>query len=59
MNGTIAKASRKNKPMPGCEIVVPSKPEARKLTVAEMVAIGSGTASVATMIATIANLIKN
>ena len=59
MNGTIAKASRKNKPMPGCEIVVPSKPEAKKLTVAEMVAIGSGTASVATMIATIANLIKN
>ncbi len=58
MNGTIAKANRKNRPMPGCEIVVPSKPENRKLTVAEMVAIGSGTASIATMIATIANLLK-
>lgn len=59
MNGTIAKAGGKNKPMPGCEIIVPSKPETKKMTVAEMVAIGSGTASVATMIATIANLIKN
>ena len=59
MNGTVAKASRKNRPLPGCEIIVPAKPRANKLTVAEMVAIGSGTASVATMIATIANLIKN
>ena len=59
MNGTIAKASRKNRPEPGCEIVVPTKPLGQKLSVAEMVAIGSGTASVATMIATIANLIKN
>ena len=59
MNGTVAKASRKNKPMPGCEIIVPSKAKTNKLTVAEMVAIGSGTASIATMIATIANLIKN
>ena len=59
MNGTVAKASRKNKPMPGCEIIVPTKAKTNKLTVAEMVAIGSGTASIATMIATIANLIKN
>ncbi len=59
MNGTIAKASRKNRPLPGCEIIVPSKPINQKMSVAEMVAIGSGTASVATMIATIANLIKN
>jgi len=59
MNGTVAKASRKNRPLPGCEIIVPAKPRANKLSVAEMVAIGSGTASVATMIATIANLIKN
>lgn len=58
MNGTVAKAGGKNKPLPGCEIVVPSKQLAKKMTTAEMVAIGSGTASIATMIATIANLLK-
>ncbi len=58
MNGTVAKAGGSNKPQPGCEIVVPSKPANKKMSTAEMVAIGSGTASVATMIATIANLLK-
>ena len=58
MNGTVAKAGGSNKPQPGCEIVVPSKPASKKMSTAEMVAIGSGTASVATMIATIANLLK-
>ncbi len=58
MNGTVARAGYKNKPMPGCEIIVPSKPKASKMSVAEIVAIGSGTASIATMIATIANLVK-
>ncbi len=58
MNGTVAKASRSNKPQPGCEIVVPSKPKADKMSAAEIMAIGSGTASIATMVATIANLIK-
>lgn len=58
MNGTIARANGKNRPMPGCEIIVPSKPATSKMTAAEIVAIGSGTASIATMIATIANLLK-
>lgn len=58
MNGTIAKASYSNKPLPGCEIVVSSKPLNKKMSTAEIVAIGSGTASIATMIATIANLMK-
>ncbi len=58
MNGTVARAGYKTKPMPGCEIIVPSKPKADKMSVAEIVAIGSGTASIATMIATIANLVK-
>lgn len=58
MNGTIAKAGYHTKPMPGCQIVVPSKELAKKMTTAEIVAIGSGTASIATMIATIANLMK-
>lgn len=59
MNGTKARVGRGVRPKPGCEIIVPSKPKQQKMTTAEMVAIGSGTASVATMIATIANLIKN
>lgn len=58
MNGTKARVGYKTKPMPGCEIIVPSKQKTQKMTVAEMVAIGSSTASIATMIATIANLIK-
>ena len=58
MNGTIAKAGYHTKPMPGCQIVVPSKEQGKKMTTAEIVAIGSGTASIATMIATIANLSK-
>ncbi len=56
MNGTVARASYKNKPMPGCEIIVPSKPKGDKMSTAEVVAIGTGAASIATMIATIANL---
>ncbi len=58
MNGTVAKAGGSNKPLPGCEIVVPTKSANKKMSTAEMVAIGSGTASIATMIATIANLMK-
>ncbi len=58
MNGTVAKAGNGNKPQPGCEIVVPSKPANKKMSTAEVVAIGTGTASIATMIATIANLMK-
>ncbi len=58
MNGTVAKAGGNNKPQPGCEIIVPSKPANKKMSTAEIVAIGSGTASIAAMIATIANLLK-
>jgi protein involved in polysaccharide export with SLBB domain len=58
MNGTVAKADRKHKPMPGCEIVVPTKQRGNKLTTAELLAIGTSTASIATMIATIVNVLK-
>lgn len=57
MNGTVAKASSSNKPEPGCEIIVPSKPKSSKMTPAEIMTIGTGTASIATMIATIANIL--
>lgn len=58
MNGTVAQAKRSAKIEPGSEIVVPSKSAASRMTTAEVVALASGTASIATMIATIANLIK-
>ncbi|MGN1262658.1 MAG: SLBB domain-containing protein [Prevotella sp.] len=58
MNGTRERVGYKTKPMPGCEIIVPSKQVAKKLTTPEIVAIGSSTASIATMLITIANLIK-
>ncbi|MDO5446562.1 MAG: SLBB domain-containing protein [Prevotellaceae bacterium] len=57
MNGTVEKVTRSTKPSPGCEIVVPAKSK-HKMTTAEMLAIGTSSASLATMIASIANLIK-
>ena len=58
MNGMVAKADHKHKPKPGCQIVVPTKSRRRALGLTEWLSIGTSTASIATMIATIANLIK-
>ncbi|MBR4921954.1 MAG: SLBB domain-containing protein [Prevotella sp.] len=58
MNGMVAKADRKHRPKPGCQIVVPTKSRRRALGLTEWLSIGTSTASIATMIATIANLIK-
>ena len=58
MNGMVAKADRKHKPRPGCQIVVPTKARRRGMSLPEILSIGSSTASIATMIATIANLTK-
>ncbi|MBQ0062662.1 MAG: SLBB domain-containing protein [Prevotella sp.] len=58
MNGMVEKVKRSTKPTPGCEIVVPSKSRDGGLSLPEWLAIGTSTASIATMIATIANLIK-
>lgn len=56
MNGTIAKVSQNAKPKPGCAIVVPEK-EINKMTIAEKMTIGTSVASIATMIATLANIL--
>lgn len=56
-NGTIAKAN-KGKIEPGCEVVVPSKGPKKEMTTAQWIGIGSSVASLGTMFATIANLIK-
>lgn len=57
MNGTVDKISNGAKPRPGCEIIVPAK-SASKMTLAESLSIGTSAASIATMIASIANIIK-
>ena len=60
MNGTVAKLSKYKSSLiqPGCEIVIPSKPESKKMSVAEMMSIGTTSASIATMIASMVNLFK-
>ena len=57
MNGMVAKAKTGAKIEPGCEIVVPSK-ITRKMSIAETMSLGTGMASIAAMIATIANVVK-
>ena len=52
MNGTVAKVG------PGCEIIVPSKPESSGKSLTQWLSIGTSVASIATMIATMANLLK-
>lgn len=60
MNGGVSEISKRSSGYikPGCEIVVPTKSAAKKLSTAEIVAIGSSTASIATMIVTMVNLMK-
>ena len=58
MNGTVARVGHGTKITPGCEIIVPSKPKNSRLTLPEIMSIGTSTASIATMIASIANLLK-
>lgn len=60
MNGTVSRLkSRDNKAIePGCEIIVPSKEEKKRMSTAEILGMGSTTASIAAMIATMVNLFK-
>ncbi len=57
MNGDVAKVGCNTKVRPGCEIVVPQK-ATHRMTTAETITIGTGIASIATMIATLANILK-
>lgn len=60
MNGSIEKVSKLSKSalLPGCKIVIPRRPERKTLSTAEIVTISTSTASLATMIVTIVNLLK-
>lgn len=58
MNGKVEKVGHGTKVQPGCEIVVPSKPKRDGSALMQWLTVGSSIASIATMIATITNLIK-
>lgn len=60
MNGSVEQISKHSRKaiQPGCEIVVPRKKMRKSVSTAEIVAIGSSTASLATMIVTLINLLK-
>lgn len=60
MNGSVKQVSHwKSKDIqPGCQIVVPSKKQKNKMSTAEILSIGSSSASIAAVVATIANLLK-
>ena len=56
-NGTMAMA-RKGKIEPGCEVIVPTKAKKDNTNLNQWLGIGTSMASLATMIASIANLLK-
>ena len=56
-NGTMSIA-KKGKIEPGCEVIVPSKEKKEGTTLNQWLGIGASMASLATMIASIANLLK-
>lgn len=60
MNGTVARLKSGNKDaiQPGCEIIVPTKANRKGMSLPEILSIGTSTASLATMAATIANILK-
>lgn len=58
MNGRVNQMGKGENPTPGSEIIVPTKPKTDAAQLSQWLAIGTSTASIATMIATIANLIK-
>lgn len=60
MNGTVSRLKSNNRKAiePGCEIIVPSKEEKKRLSTAEILSMGSTTASLAAVVASLVNLFK-
>ena len=58
MNGKVARVAHNAKPEPGCEIFVPSKAERDPRMLSQTLSIATSVASFATIIATLANIIK-
>ena len=60
LNGTVARAKKSDSDLiqPGCEIVVPTKSERKRLQLSEIMGMSSMTATIAAMVATLANTFK-
>ena len=60
MNGTVARARKMNSSLiqPGCEIVVPKKDKER-LKSTEILSLGSTSASLATVVIALTNILRN
>ncbi len=56
MNGTVNQMGKGEKPTPGSEVIVPTKPKPDATQMSQWLGIGTSVASIATMIATIANI---
>ena len=59
LNGTVSRVRLSSKAIePGCEIIVPSKERANRMSAQEILGIGTTTASLAAVIASVVNLLK-
>lgn len=60
LNGTVARAKKSDSHLiqPGCEIIVPSKKEKKRMQLAEILGMTSATATMAAMVATLSNTFK-
>ena len=60
MNGTVAKAKKRSSKVvePGCEIIIPQKRKGKN-NLQEILGVATTSASIATMVASITNLIRN
>ena len=53
MNGTVSRVRSSKDIQPGCEIVVPAKSKRRRITIGEILSMGTMTATLGTVIATL------
>ncbi len=60
MNGSVAKAKRRSSKLvqPGCEIIVPARKEHEGMKTSEILSLGSTSASLATVVLALMNLLK-
>ena len=58
MNGRVQKAGSGGKVEPGCEIIVPQRPERKGMTTGEVMSMASSAASLTTVVITLVNLLK-
>lgn len=60
MNGTVSRLKRNTDKRiePGCEIIIPGKGPKNRMSMAEIIGMGTSVASMATMVATMVNIFK-